>query len=702
MMKVDQLEKEDAAMAYELRKPRKTYANYQSYYLQVNSDERTFECGYAGRGAFLQGAQAILLAEDGSEEVLAGRAISTNWERRYYHADTRLCLTFTGEHPVCLNFVVSSDGIEMTADCPQGRTLLVRGRLIWGEDSFAVQIGGRGCVLRAGVGPAVSAADNALFDRADGSAAGISGAQKLQLAYDWTAGCHTFEAEGNRWKAYVQPHLFETLFATPYHRVNKHNTFPTPPVGWMTWYAVKFDACEKAVLENAAWQKEHLADFGANTIWVDWEWYHSALEKPGPEGIDFFHPDPVRYPHGLKFVADKIREMGLTPALWIGPTHEPALTEFIRENPDVVLAKELCWCGEYFFDLTNEKYLDGYLPAAIQRVKEWGFDAIKWDCLPLTLQMADQYHEYMKHPELTSEQALRLVIERARALLGDDFYMLSCSGEADRDVLFAADLFDGARIGGDIFTWQEFIDFFVARVLRFYPYHNTVLYCDPDNLVIRPEFNSMDQAISRASLVAVLGLPVTLGDRLPDLPPERVDLLRRCMPAMDAHPMDLRKMEREIDHVVVNLSISRCFEQWNVVDVLNLLEEGNRVTVDFHSDLHLEDGKYLVYDFWNREFLGVLEKSVTLELRACASRVIAVRKLQDVPQLVSTSRHISQGGVDLQEVIYDMQACVLRGRSAVVAGDPYEIRAYDPAQNRLVVREYLPECSGDLEWEIQF
>ena len=164
----------------------------------------------------------------------------------------------------------------------------------------------------------------------------------------------------------------------------------------------------------------------------------------------------------------------------------------------------------------------------------------------------------MAHPELTSEQALREAVKRARALLGEDFYMLSCAGAADREILFAIDLFDGARIGGDIFNWREFINDFVARVMRFYAYHNTETYCDPDNLVIRPEFNSLDQAVSRTSFLSVLGLPVTLGDNLPDLPPERVELLKRCLPALDAHPMDIRESHHESDRVIALSLIHIC------------------------------------------------------------------------------------------------------------------------------------------------
>ncbi len=47
------------------------------------------------------------------------------------------------------------------------------------------------------------------------------------------------------------------------------------------------------------------------------------------------------------------------------------------------------------------------------------------------------------------------------------------------------------------------------------------------------------------------------------------------------------------------------------------------------------------------------------------------------PQIVSTSRHITGGGVDLEDVTWADDT--LTGRSAVVANDAYEIDLTDPA-----------------------
>jgi len=469
----------------------------------------------------------------------------------------------------------------------------------------------------------------------------------------------------------------------------------------MTWYAVMFNGCESAVLENAQKQKELFADYGANSIWVDWEWYHSLpfYDENVDQSIHFFSPDPSRYSNGLKYVSDKIKEMGFVPALWVGVTNDPAWTDFMAENEHSVYINRNSWCGKYFYDLTNEAYLNDFIPRAFQQVKDWGYEAVKWDCLPSTLEYGDIFHSHLTDPSLTTEQALRNVIQTARNTLGEDFYMLSCSGENDRTVLFASDIFDSARIGADIFGWQEFIENCLDRTNRFYSFHNNMIYCDPDNLVIRPEYNTYDQAITRTSFVSLLGLPVNLGDDLRNLPDDRIDMIRRALPALDIRPMDIREASQNPNMVLTNLLITMPYEEWNVVQVANLLTETNTITVDFDKDLHMDEGCYLVYEYWTHKFLGIMNHSVTLELPAYASAVLSIRKYTGKKQLVSTSRHITQGAFDLVDVHVDEQGN-LCGRSKVIAGEPYVITYYDPEKNAVLERAITTEYTGEIDWII--
>jgi hypothetical protein len=237
--------------------------------------------------------------------------------------------------------------------------------------------------------------------------------------------------------------------------------------------------------------------------------------------------------------------------------------------------------------------------------------------------------------------------------------------------------------------------------MRFYAFHNVLAYCDPDNLILRPEYNNYNKAVCRASFISLLGLPVTIGDNLPDLPEDRVSILKRCIPALDIRPMDIRELSAGHSAVFVNLCIAKKYEQWNTVGLFNLEEKDTTVNLDLINDLNLEEGNYLVYDYWGERFLGVFNKNLSFKISACSALVLSVRKLTGIPQIVSTSRHMTQGGPDLIDVRYDAKANALYGLSEVVKGDLYKIRAYDPKKGEIVEKEIMPELTGKINWEIK-
>ena len=681
------------------------YCNYFNYALQLCGDgpDLRAECIYAPVGRIAEEVTVTFKKAENMYSYADFKSIITEYER-LWNANYCTLIIKLSEGPTDfpnteVRFTLKRDGLRVSADVGNsGFTAIIYGGFVFGKgDSVsAVSIDRAGMDLRSSLGPAASKLDNALFDRDSDRALRLE-SDNCRIKYDFDKAQYQFTAK-NEVHLWIEEHVFANRFHVNYKGINKKSTFPTPPAGWMTWYAVKFDACEQAVIENTLKQKELFADYGANTVWVDWEWYHSGFDvEDGDPNIHYFSPDPVRYPNGLGPVADKIREEGFIPSLWVGPTNEQVITDFMMENEHSVYANRVTWCGRYFFDLTNKAYLEEFIPKAFEQVKKWGYDALKWDCLPISLEYADLFHSKLSDPTLTSEQALHRVVQIARDTLGENFYMLSCAGEWDRAIFFASDIFDAARIGGDIFSWDEFILNFLERIMRFYSFHNNMLYCDPDNLVIRPEFNNYDQAITRTSFISLLGLPLTLGDDLRELPADRVELIRRALPPLDIRPMDIREMGKSGEHVITNLQIAKPFEEWNVVQVTNLLTEEKEISIDFDKDLHLDDGSYLVYDYWKHEFLGKLEGTITLTLPAYGSAVLAIRKYTGKKQLVSTSRHITQGGFDLINAWLDENG-TLHGRSKVVAGEPYVITVYDPETQDVIDEVLQPKVTGEMDW----
>ena len=577
------------------------------------------------------------------------------------------------------------------------------------NDAFATVIDRVGEGLRAAVGPAVGVGDNAILDRKRGVATVLSETgdgvcpPSLSLSFDFAAGAYTFTYTGTSLHVALKERLFEEMFGIRYRAINKNSTFKTPPAGWMTWYAVKFGASEESVLRNAEFMRKHLYDYGANVLWVDWEWQNTALTIDGPPEVDFFHPVADRYPHGMGYVAERLSALDLIPALWVGFTHEQGECEFVRRHPETVLSDKVYWCGRYLFDPSHPTWQREYLLPAARAVLDWGYKALKWDCLPITLTASDIHYSKMYDKTGGSAGALRKAVGLVRETVGEDFFMLSCSGE-ERTVRFAADIFDAARVGEDVFHFASFADT-VEKLSRLYPLHNTVLYCDPDNLIVREsveavtntEGNSIDEARSRAALVSLLGLPITLGDDLPTLSEERLDLCRRVLPTLDAHPRDIRDYAPG-ETFSINLAVARPFGTWNVVGLFNLSNEERTMTLSLRDGLQLKAGSYHLYDFFADEYLGTTDTAITVTLAAHACRVLRLTPVTDAPTVVATSRHISMGVPDL--LALSVEGRRLCGRSAVVAGDDYTVAVYDPESGKVEKHTIPHEKTGETDWEI--
>jgi len=418
------------------------YANYKKFAVRYDLSENTFCCYYASRGRIIEDARIadVFLHGKKAFDLKDYHKIQYRWWEEM--DSTKLSIYYEDgpdEQPtLSLDFRLDLAGIHLRMDCRGDLDFHFTGRLLWGEDmehdTFAVCLNRDGQDLRSAYGPATSTVDNALFDRKKDAALEFYGVPTVQLNYVWGEKAYRFAltTEGNDYvrgfAIRVHTQVYERRFGVSFRPINKKNTFPTPPAGWMTWYAVQFDANEMTVLENAKWQTAHLLNFGANVLWVDWEWFHGNFSGKGEADIDTFHPDPRRYPNGLKHVADEIEMLGLIPALWVGFTNDPTENDFIRKNPDVVLIQKPSWCGQYFLDVSHPKYLEEYITSAFGQLPNWGFKALKWDCLPLTLQYLDRYHDSMANPELTSEEAFRSAFLAARKVVGSDFICFHVPG----------------------------------------------------------------------------------------------------------------------------------------------------------------------------------------------------------------------------------------------------------------------------------
>lgn len=625
-------------------------------------------------------------------------------EKKFDLASSSLRCILADESSQCqcltLEFTFANHSFHL---CCQGDCLFrIQGQLLPrapATELLSVQVGQESPYLRASSGPMASVGDNALFDRQQDFLLTHDCSGVETLSYNWETGHYDFSWE-NSAHAPLEINLettenyCATRYNFPYRGIRKRHGFETPSVGWMTWYAVKFDASETVVLENAARFKELFGDYldARPVLWVDWEWCHKDLKGLGEPGSDILHPRKSVYPNGLKPVSDKLKTMGFLPALWVGPTTDCQLNSFMKAHPDWLLCQERRWCGQYWFDWSNPEVVKTVIPRMFKQYLAWGYEALKWDAIPMTIWIMAEYREKRKNPTISPMQIFRNLAQLARKTIGEDVYMMSCCGVNENDITWCQDFFDGARVGGDIFTWEEFLKDGIARILHFFPLHNTALYIDADNLVLRKDYSNLEQARTRISIYGLTGIPITLGDAIQELDTPRVDMLRRIMPVIDIRPgdlegttllpgltrwkstaIDIQSGDRENKTLtrnvqLIRLNLARRFGQWTVAGLSNLTETPQPYTLHLQADLDLPLGKFAVYDFWNKRFLGVFTKSIKLSIKPYDTAVLRITRVEkDLPTLLSVSRHITQGGYELVE--YKATSKAVSGVCRLVPGE---------------------------------
>jgi hypothetical protein len=79
------------------------------------------------------------------------------------------------------------------------------------------------------------------------------------------------------------------------------------------------------------------------------------------------------------------------------------------------------------------------------------------------------------------------------------------------------------------------------------------------------------------------------------------------------------------------------------------------------------------FDFWRQAYLGKLggDGALGVSLRGGEVAMISLRRVEKVPQVVSTNRHIMQGMMECHDIQWDSDRKALRGSVDVVGGEPF-------------------------------
>jgi len=490
-------------------------------------------------------------------------------------------------------------------------------------------------------------------------------------------------------------------YANEFARLNGVKLKPAP-VGFMTWYSEKYGGAlnETAVIELSKYLADKFKDFGYGFVQIDDLW-QNGQRRNGP-AKDFWKVNPKGpYKGGMKPVADQIRALGLTPGLWLLP--------FAIDHKDPVLADqvplvvrtadgspfETNWSGTAL-DLTRPEarlYVQGFIR---QAVRDWGFGYLKLDGLHIGMATRQTYpnRHYVEDnfggaifadKNRSNIQAGRMGLAAVREAAGPETFILGCcTPQNERSLGMTLGLVDAMRVGPDSgVNWSGVVEG-VRASSALYFLNGRVWWNDPDAIYARTRI-PLNEVQCFAGWVALTGMLNNQTDWAPDYTAERVDLLRRTMPCHQLNsvrPVDL--FENDPPQVWV-LNYDAGGVRRTTIGLFNWGDKDDDISVDAERLGLRPDATYAGFEFWSSRMIPPFKGLLRERLSPRSSRILAVREIADHPLLLGTSRHVTQGAVDVMEEAWNASQQTLSGCGRVVGGNAYEISvlaasAADPAR----------------------
>ncbi|NQT83038.1 NPCBM/NEW2 domain-containing protein [bacterium] len=591
---------------------------------------------------------------------------------------------------------------------------LVSATLTAEESAFACRAnlppGSQDNLLPTAIGRPESGVYTGFFDRRNDFAVELRGKNVKVSAGRPSSRGRSFSCvvEGDTGELLCYREFLKRFRNLPYYKPFSDKPWGQGIAGYCSWYFYYTKVSEEDMLKETDWMAEHMKPYGLEYILMDDGWQTDVWTKPNE-----------KFPHGLKWLNDHIHQKGLKAALWLTPF---ALSSeaILKEHPDWFVKDAngkyvSTFKGKYCIDPTHPEVL-GYLREMARTFKEWDYDYLKLDGLPAAEANFAKHRERLHEPGASPAEAFRRGLQAIRDVFGWEKILNGCWGTPTD----AFGIVNASRIGGDVGGpgWDGVLGN-TRQMCRWMYVHNIAWVNDPDCSCVRPPLTP-DQARARVSAFALTGGVFLGSDQMFSLPGDRVEIFRRALPVAEVWPRDMWSKP----HVNVwDLKVRKPFGSWDIVGLFNWTRRGAPRTVIFDEIGLSPEQPYVLYDYWEEDFIGPVRGSYNCVLPPTSCRVLSVHTLKEHPFLVSTSRHVTQGAVDLLDVKWDADSKKLIGRSLVVKDDPYVLRIVVPpepityrflsarANGAAVSSEargfwlnvaLLPSTTGELKWEVAF
>ena len=633
----------------------------------------------------------------------------------------------------------------------EGVELVLRGTVVGSDEAFPAETLSeaqkRFPYVRNSVGPSHNLRNNAVYDRrwdwvligpGDGHTH-IQPAeeQKQQRTFSW-------ESRGPSLELVFRPRFYQKHKGYEYFNPWTYKVWKGSVTGYCTWWSYRGGFTQEtldAMLE--VFVEKHLPDFGYDYMQFDNCYQHGNGSAPW----NWLNWNKKKYPGGWKYAVKAIRDAGMKPGIWVHRVHrptDPGVKEIIEKHPDWFVpgadGKPHQQHGFCSLNTLNKEAVDHMIRALYSGLAKQDWDYVKIDGTGDLLRAYQNKNcaEFFKNHPTTPEQSLRKWDIIAREELGPDVYILACHSVGN--ARWVVGLVDGGRLSNDGFQPRTLAQYnpLEGVLWRNDPDHCDVLGMwlmdeDAQMAVFATEAPVPARTIIRPAICAMAGGVLMVSDKVEVYKDDRnIEGMKRSAPVLFTVPGQLYDSGRRTVPWWLQ-EIDRPFDHWSVLAQIQWGEkEKDKHVYHFKgvpqqevkfADLGLPaDRECLVCEFWSQTYLGKFTGSFTAPAmdKNNGMQVFAIREARPHPWVISTTRHISQGGVSLLDVKWDGGGKVLSGKSAVVVGDPYVMTVHLPEGYRLKTTKVsgekvkianrketatvriIPSATKTVEWKMTF
>jgi len=502
--------------------------------------------------------------------------------------------------------------------------------------------------------------------------------------------------------------------------------------GWCNWFATLDIYSENEILENAIFASKNLKAYGFEYIQID-------------EGFQTAHGDwqgNSRFPHGLTWLCDSIKHLGLKPGIWISPFVISETTDIFKNHKDWLLkdqhgmpvrigpwpSVDTDWYKNevpkrYCLDITHpdaEKWYRNLIDTITNR---WGFEMIKIDFVAWTVFSTHQFYRR----DATPAQVYRHALEIMRDVAGKACHILDCGpGHVSGGYINSMRIeYDQNYAYSDMAWLQVFKGYSSsagAEGKRWF-YNNKTWTNDIDHVCI--DLLSDNEAKAVATMIGLSGGNVMSGDRFLNMDQTKLNILTRIYPSTSENALPVDLLEND-PQTMFKCQIIKNFGKWNLLAFFNPDRKNPLERPFLLENAQLpKDKKYLIFDFWNEKFMGETQDSLYVTINPGSVVLYSCRVKSGIPQVIGTNRHVKMGAVEIVDEQFNLDSKTLTVISQSPLGSrhsvfvyipenynwqPMNSKVYEDRQNfsiRKVEQNILRidvsfENSNDVKWEIQF